>query len=114
VQDVDAQDAEGKIVHRRDGFGHQALIPIALREPKSAVALWIVYPRAQANIPDRLAITATQHQHPIIDHFPRRDPFQFPRDESHRAVFRIRPGNDLREMLDDIPVVEMALDRRRI
>src|SRR6267142_6477706 len=58
VEALDPERAEGKIVHRRDGFAHQALIPIALREPEAAVALRIVRPRAKANIPDRLAITA--------------------------------------------------------
>src|SRR5262245_34425761 len=114
MEALDPERAEDKIVHRGHGFAHQSLIPIALRKPEAAVALRIVRPQAKANVPDRLAITAVQHQHPVIDLLARGDLLQLSPDEGLRAVLRIWPGNHRREMLDDVPVVEMALDRRRI
>ena len=57
-----------------------------------------------------VAITAAQHQHPIIDFLSRSDLLQFARDESLRAVLRIWPGNDLREMLDEEMVPGSSAD----
>src|SRR5260221_986692 len=50
----------------------------------------------------------------MIDFFTRGDLFQLKPDKGLRAVIRIEPGDDGCDIPDDVPVVEMALDRWRV
>jgi hypothetical protein len=79
------------------------------RLPFALSALW-----AEMNVADRLAVTGPQRQNPLIDFFAGGDLFELEFDEGFGAVIRIRPGHDACEMSDDVPVVEMALNVRRV
>jgi len=57
------------------------------------------------NVSYRLAITGLQYQNPLIDFFTGGDFFQLLPDKGFRAIVRIWPGNNRRQILDDVPVV---------
>ena len=114
VELLDSERVEGKIVYGRDGLGHQPAIPIGLGEPESPVAFRAVRRGSKMDVADGLAVARSQYQDPMIEFFARGDCIQLSPDKAFRAVVRIRPGHDGCEIPENVPVVEMALDRRRV
>src|SRR5665213_388327 len=111
---LDAKRPEREIIHGCDGFCHQAHVPVWLREPEAAIAFWSVRSRTEMNVSDRFAVAGPQHQNPVINLLARGDLFQLLPDEGFGTVIGIGPRHYRGEIPDDVPVVEMTLDRRRI